>query len=246
LLNTSDDFRFSETAVAEALAAFADPARPFPMALTYPHRMRAMDCVFAAYGRLVPSIFAAGRADAAHVGGMFGPEYRLAFGDTDFGMRIAAAGGAVRRARAHVREIDDRGGSGAAARSGTAIDADWRTFHAKWGPNFDPIWGDDPVNNVLMVAANALPVLSPARPDTLAMDGPAAARDLRIVRAMTLAAYHNNSGIPAAALEAGLQYFRWAAKLSPHPLQVNVSGWYWAGVTRAPGDPQGQAPLMPP
>ncbi|MFM7347733.1 MAG: glycosyltransferase family 2 protein, partial [Tagaea sp.] len=110
LLITSDDFRFSDNAIAEALAAFADPARPFPMALTYPHRMRAIDCVFATFGRLATSVCAVGKADALHAGGAHDRAFRIAFGDTDLGMRIMAAGGTVRRARARVQELTDRMG----------------------------------------------------------------------------------------------------------------------------------------
>lgn len=241
MLITSDDFRLSKGAVAEALAAFSDPARPFPLALTYPHRMRAIDCVFANFGCLSPSVCVVGKADAQHVGGAHDPAYRQAYGDTDLGMRIMAAGGTVRRARAHAREVEDRQGSGAAARNSTKIEADWGLFHSRWAPRFDPIWGNDPVACSFQIAADALPILSPERPDTLAIDGRLAARDLRIVRAMTLVAYHNRANLTAATIEAGLRYFQWVAKLSPHPLQVNVSGWYWAGVTRAPGDPQGQS-----
>lgn len=242
-LITNDDFRFSENAIAEAVAAFSDPTRPFPLALTYPHRMRAMDCVYATFGCLSTSVFALGKADALHVGGVFDRAFRISFGDTDLGMRVMAANGTVRRARGRVREVNDRMGSGSAPRTGNAIVGDWRTFADRWASRFDPIWGDDPATCVLMIAADALPILSPSRPDTLAVDGRSAARDLRIVRAMTLVAYHNRANLTGPTIEAGLRYFQWAAKLSPHPLQVNVSGWYWAGVTRAPGDPQGQALL---
>jgi hypothetical protein len=151
----------------------------------------------------------------------------------------------VRRTRARVQELTDRLGSGAAPKPGTTTMNDWRTFADRWARHFDPVWGDEHISCSFMIAAAALPLLSPERPDTLVLDGAAAARDLRIVRAMTLVAFHNRSNLTAPILEAGLRYFRWAAKLSPHPLQVNVSGWYWAGVTRAPGDPQAGAPLLP-
>lgn len=243
VLNATDDFRFAPDAIAEALAAFADPARAFPLVLTFPHRMRAMDCAFAAFGRLHPTFFVTGRADAEKAGGLFDPGYRQAFGDPDYGMRVWKSGGRVRAARAHVRELEDRKDAGAAPRNQAALAADWDRFRDIWASGFDPVWGTDPIDACLMIAASALPVLSPEAPDTLAIDGRSAARDLRIVRSMTLVAYHNRANLTRPTIEAGLRYFQWAAKLSPHPLQVNVSGWYWAGVTRAPGDPQGQALL---
>jgi hypothetical protein len=229
-----DDFRPGPGLVAETLAAFAGPARPFPFALAFPHRMRAVDCVFTAFGRLYPTMFATGRTDAQHAGGLFDPAYRQAFADPDFGMRIWGAGGRVSAARAHVRELDDRKESGTAPRNQTAIDADWIGFRDRWGPHFDPVWGGESAEACVMVASAALPVLSPAAPDTLAVDGRAAARDLRIARAMTLVAHHNNAPIGAATIEAGLKCFVWAAKLSGKPLQVYVTDWYRAGVTFPP------------
>lgn len=235
MLITNDDFHFSNGAIAEALTAFAAPARDFPLALTYPHRMRAMDCVHTVFGRLHPSVFATGRGDAAHVGGVFDPSYRQAYGDPDYGMRLWAAGGKVRAARAHIREIADRECVDAAPRNQAAIDADWARFRERWGPHFDPIWGTEATEACLMIAASALPVLSPGAPDTFSGDGRAAARDLRIARAMTLVAYHNSATISSATIEAGLKYFVWASKLSGKPLQVYVADWYRAGVTLLPG-----------
>jgi hypothetical protein len=235
VLVITDDFRPGPGLVAETLTAFADPARPFPLALAFPHRMRAIDCVFTAFGRLYPTMFATGRADAAHAGGLFDPAYRQAFADPDFGMRVWKSGGRVRAARAHVREIDDRQTADAAPRNAIAIGEDWERFRRAWGPQFDPIWLGTVEDACQMIAACALQVLSPGSPDSLHQDGRSAAREIRIVRAMTLVAYHNNATISPATIEAGLKYFTWAAKLSGKPLQIYVADWYRAGVTLPPG-----------
>ncbi|MCM0021846.1 MAG: hypothetical protein NBV67_17790, partial [Tagaea sp.] len=50
-----DDVRFAKGAVAEALSVFADPGRPVPLALTFAHRLRALDCVSVVFGRLFPT-----------------------------------------------------------------------------------------------------------------------------------------------------------------------------------------------
>lgn len=232
VLVAGDDVRFSKGAVAEALAAFADPARPKPLAITFPHRLRAFDCVWCVFGRLFPTIFAFGRADAEMTGGYLDPGYRTGCADPDLGLRIWAAGGQVRRARANVRMLDDRKGHGEGPmKTNAVIEKDVARFTGIWRPKFDPIWGENDGDFILQLAAESLRFLSPD-PGTLALDGRGAIRDLRIVRALTVAAYAHNSTLPADAIEGGLKYFRWASKLSADPLQVQVAGFYWAGVAR--------------
>lgn len=227
-----DDVRFSKGAVAEALAAFAEPTRPNPLAITFPHRLRALDCVWAVFGRLFPTIFAFGRADAEKTGGFLDPGYRTGCADPDLGLRIWAAGGQVRRARASVRFLDDRQGHGESPQKNNAvIEKDVARFADIWRPRFDPIWGDNDGDFILQLVAESLRFLSPD-PGTLALDGRGAIRDLRVVRALTVAAYAHNATLPADAIEGGLKYFRWASKLSADPLQVQVAGFYWAGVAR--------------
>jgi glycosyltransferase involved in cell wall biosynthesis len=232
VLVAGDDVRFSKGAIGEALTVFAEPARPTPLAVTFPHRLRALDCVWVVFGRLFPTIFAFGRADAEKAGGYLDPGYRTGCADPDLGLRIWAAGGQVRRARAHVRFLDDRQGHGESPQKTNAvIEKDVARFAAIWRPKFDPIWGENDGDFILQLAAESLRFLSPD-PGTLALDGRAAIRDLRIARALTVAAYAQNTTLPADVLEAGLKYFRWAAKLSADPLQIQVAGFYWAGVAR--------------
>lgn len=232
VLVAGDDARFSKGAIAEALAAFADPARPEPLAITFPHRLRALDCVWVAFGRLFPTIFAFDRAGAGKTGGYFDPGYRTGCADPDLGLRIWAAGGQVRRARANVRLIEDRNGHGEGPQKTNAvIEKDVARFAEIWRPKFDPIWGENDGDFILQLAAETLRFLSPD-PGTLVLDGRAGVRDLRIARALTVAAYAHKATLPPDVIEGGLKYFRWASKLSADPLQVQVAGFYWAGVAR--------------
>lgn len=239
----ADDVRFAAGAAEQALTAFADPDRVFPLALTYPRKERAIDFVSTLFGRLYPTFFAIGRADADRAGGFLDTSFRTVFADPDLGMRIWRAGGQVRRAAAVTRAVEDRlGNPEAATKNEAAIDRDFASFHARWAPSFDPVWGTEEGGVNLVLSAEFLPLLSPD-PGTLALDGRAAARDLRIARAMTVAAWAHNAPMPRAAAEAGLTYLRWISKLSADPLQVQVSGWYWAGLGRAPaGEGTGAAP----
>lgn len=96
----------------------------------------------------------------------------------------------------------------------------------------DPVLGDLEGGISLQIATEFLPLLSPD-PGTLALDGRAGARDLRIARAMTVAANTHHAPMPRAIAEAGLAYLRCVSKLSADPMQPQVAGWYLAGVVRA-------------
>lgn len=235
IVQAADDVRFAAGAAQEALAAFADPNRVFPLAWAYPHRFGAIDFVWTHFGRLCPTFWAMGRADIERAGGHVDVAYRSGFADPDLGLRIWRAGGQVRRASAVVRTAEDRLGNGESpAKTGDAMAKDFATFHARWAPSFDPVWGNQEVDIALQISVEFLRLLS-QDPGTLALDGPAGARDLRIARAISLSANAHNSPVPRAAAEAGLAYLRWVAKLSPDPLQAFVGGWYWAALRSASG-----------
>jgi hypothetical protein len=225
-----DDVRFDESAFAEAIAAFAAPERPFPMALAYPSVLSGIATHFAMYGRLCPSFFAIARADAEAAGGFLDPRYRLAFADPDLGLRIWAKGGQVRAASARVRH--DLGA--ASAGKSRATDADFAAFRARWAAEFDPAWGEalGGLQHLIAVAGSAL--LGPD-PGTIAVDGHAGIRDIRILHALTISAMVHNASLPDEVLRAGFDYLRWIAGLGVNPSQVEIGGGRARVVVALPG-----------
>lgn len=230
LIGTADDHRFGPTAVQDALTAFSDPNRIFPLVLAYPHRRGAIDFVWTYFGRLGTTFTAIGRADVERAGGYSDRAYRIAFSDSDLGMRVWRAGGQVRHARSFVQSVNDRLGNGEApTKTVEMFDKDFVTFHARWASHFDPAWGDMNINISLEISAEFLPLLSPD-PGTLALDGPTAMRDLLIARSMSVAAYTHNAPMPRNVAAAGLAYLRWVSQLDDFPVQAYVNRWYWADI----------------
>lgn len=234
IIQVADDQRFGPTAIGDALSAFSDPNRAFPLALAYPHRGRDIDFVWTYFGRLSTTFWAIGRNDVARAGGYVDRAYRAAFSDPDLGLRVWRAGGQVRRATAAAQEIEDRLGHGESpAKNGDVFAKDFATFHARWAPHFDPAWGDVNLDISLAISAEFLPLLS-SDPGTLALDGPDAVRDLRIARSMTQGAYFQESPMRREIAQAGLTYLRWISRLEDAPVQVFVNRLHWAGIGRPP------------
>lgn len=233
-IQAADDVRFAMGAAHEALAAFADPNRKSPLALTFAPRARSVEFVSTAFGRLCPVFWAIGRADVERAGGYLDDSYDAAFAGHDLGLRIWRAGGEVRLGVSGVQAVETRRGDGEApTKNAEASARDFAKLHARWAPSFDPVWGDREAGVALKISNVFLQSLS-RDPRTLALDGPAAARDLRIAQAISIVADGYNVPMTREIAEAGLAYLRWVSELDPNPLQTFLAGRNKADLGRGP------------
>jgi hypothetical protein len=235
LVGAGDDIRFDPGAMGEALAAFAAVQRPFPMGLAYPSRIAGVATHFCLYGHLCPAFFAIGRADAQAAGGFVDTAFRLAYADPDLGLRVWAAGGQMRAAKATVaHRFDDASkGDGSAAKDAKAA-VDFELFRARWAGAFDPAWGDNVGGLKHLVAVEAAGLLGPDA-GTIAVVDRDGMRDIRILHAITVSAISHNAPLPKDVLAAGLEYMRWVAGLGPDPSQVEIRDAHAVALVRGFG-----------
>ena len=239
VLVAADDIRFAPTAIAETLANFADPQRPFPMAVTYPRIVLGQVVAHVFCGRVTPSFFAIGREDVDAAGGWIDLRFVAGYGDCDLGFRIIENGGKVRLLQSPFLEHLDPAAVAPTKFNRAQLEKDFRYFLEKWGRCVDPAWGTDEYGMNFMVPVKFLPLVT-NEPASMVVDGPDAIRDLRILARLWESSCRSGSDMPVEVAANALKYLRWSSAAGATPPMVVVRNRLHAVMvqpTRAPSAP---------